>query len=135
MDIFRWFAARRVVAARFVPAWLVARWQLCRWLAARRLDALKRAAQFGQLALIGKLLALGDLDEFQHLIQLINHLLERLGDLRGVRHRFADGGGFGRTKISRLDPLALARRLRSAFRARGAGKFATRFARWFGRTF
>jgi len=70
------------------------------WLfAARRLNAAQCAAQFFNLAFIGQLLALGDLHEFQHFIQMIQQMLERLGNLRGVFHCLADGGSFGGTKI------------------------------------
>jgi len=65
------------------PAWIAeGRWLLL--FAARRLDAAERAAKFLDLALVGELLALGDFDEFQHFVEMINHLLERLGNLRGV---------------------------------------------------
>ena len=45
-------------------------------IAARRLDAAEGAAEFLNLTFVGELLAFGDLDEFEHFVELINHLLE-----------------------------------------------------------
>ncbi len=101
--------------ARFIATlWRRAKW---RRFPARRLDATKRAAKFVNLALVGEFLALGDLDEFQHFVELVNHLLERLGDFRGVRDGLTDGGNFGGTKIGRLDPRLRAQRFGTAFGA------------------
>ena len=122
----------RLNGARFIPARWAGRKRFAagrRQLPARRLDAAQRAAQLVNLALVGELLALGDLDEFQHLVELVNHLLERPGNLRGVRDGLADGRGFGGAEISGPGPLALAGRLRAAGRPAVAGKFALRFAR------
>ncbi len=92
---------RFALGTRFIAAW---RWAK-RWrLAARRLDAAECAAKFVNLALVGELLALGDLNEFEHFVELVNHLLERLGDLGGVRNGLTDGGCFSRAEIGGLDP-------------------------------
>jgi hypothetical protein len=125
--VLDWLALARFVTARRTGRQRFAARR--RRLAAGRLDAAERAAEFVKLALVGELLALGDLDEFQHFVELVNHLLERLGNFRGVRDGLADGRGFGGTKIGGLGPLALARRLRSAVRPAVAGKFALRLAR------
>jgi hypothetical protein len=113
-----WFAWR----ARFIAAWLrrTERWRF----AARRLDAAKCAAQFINFALVGELLPLGNLDEFQNFVELVNHVLERLGDFRGVRDGLADGGSFGGTKISGLDPRLRTQRFGAAFGATIALWFA-----------
>ena len=106
-----------------------------RHFAAGRLDAAQGAAKFIKLPFIGELLPLGHLDEFEHFIQLINHLLERLGNLRGVGNGLADGRSFGGPEIGGLDPLALTggqarRRLRrTLIPAVNPAWFATRFAR------
>ena len=119
---------------RFVVAWRAKSLRLA-W----RLDAAERAAQFVNLAFVRELLALGDFDEFQHFVELINHLLERFGNLGGVRNGFADGCGFGGTKVNGLDPLALRGRFRTTLRTTVcpavAGKITLRFTRWpgFGR--
>jgi len=98
-----------------------------RQFAARRLDAAKRAAKFINLALVGQFLALGDLDQFKHFVEMIDHLLERLGDFRGVRNGLADGRGFGRTKIGGLDPRLWAQRFGAAlFRTMVALRFTLR---------
>jgi len=105
-----------------------------------RLDAAERAAKFFNFAFVGELLAFGDLDEFKHFVELVNHLLERLGDLRGVRDGFADGRGFGGPEIGGLGPLTLRWRFRSAFgpakfRSAATRRFTRRFGspRWFRR--
>jgi hypothetical protein len=132
LDIFRrrgprlarFVAARGmfpVTAMRFVMARAARR----RRLLARRLDAAERAAQLLDLTLVGELLALGDLDEFKHLVKLVNHLLERFGNLGGVRDGLVDGRGFGGTKIGGFDPRLGPRRFRAAFLPLVAGrKFA-----------
>ena len=122
-DTFVWLVAWR---ARLVAAWsmflvgamrfVVAR-SARRRLVARRLDAAERSAQLFNLALIGEFLALGDFDEFQNFVELINRVLERLGDFRGVRHGLADGRGFCRAKISGLDPRLRTLRFGPVFRA------------------
>ncbi len=73
-----------------------------------RIDAAEGAAQFVQLALVGEFLALGEFDEFQNFIQLVNGLLERLGDLGGNQHGFVDGRTGRGAQIRRLGPFARA---------------------------
>ena len=96
-------AALRLVMARAAHGQLVA----------RRLDAAERAAEFLNLALVGELLALGEFDEFEDFVQLVNRVFERLGDFRGVRDGLADGRGFRRTKIGGFDPRLGALRFRA----------------------
>ena len=120
LNLARFVTARRTRRQRFAAGW--------RQFAARRLDAAERAAQLVNLALVGELLALGDLDEFQHFVELVNHLLERLGNLGGVRDGLADGRGFGGAEIGGFDPRLGAQRFRAAVRPAFAGKFALRFA-------
>jgi hypothetical protein len=128
-----WFAllaAGRLLAARRAEGLL---------LPPRRLDATERAAQFVNLALVGELLALGDLDEFKHLVKVVNHLLERLGDLGGVLDGLADGRGLGGPEIGGLDPRLGALRFRAALGTAlalklarghgGAGRFGFRRGR------
>ena len=69
-------------------------------------------------------MAFGDLDEFEHFVELINHLLERLGNFRGVRNGLTDSGSFRRTKISGLDPRLRTQRFGTAFGATIALRFA-----------
>jgi hypothetical protein len=118
------------IAARLVPARFIAaraagglRWRLL--LATRRLDAAERAAEFFNLALVGELLALGDFDEFEHFVEVVNHLFERLGNFSREFNGLADGGGLGGAKISGLDPRLGALRFRAAF---GPALFARFFA-------
>jgi hypothetical protein len=92
-------AAMRFFVARTALGMLLLR------LMARRLDAAECAAKFFNLALIGKLLTLGDFDQFKDFIQLVNHVLERFGNLRGVGHSLADGRSFRGAEIRRLRPL------------------------------
>jgi hypothetical protein len=135
----RLFAARSrftLVAAGFVAARAARR----RRHLARRLDAAERAAEFVNLALIRELLAFGDFDEFKHLVKLVNHLLERPGDLRGVGDGLADGRGFGGAEISGPDPWFRTRRLAlrfgaALFRAAVALFHAQRFRPCCGRGF
>jgi hypothetical protein len=84
--------------------------------AARRLNAPEGAAKFFNFALVSELLTVGNLDEFEHFIKLVNHLLERLGNLSGMLHGLADGRGFGGTKIGGFDPRLGALRFRAALR-------------------
>jgi len=119
-----------LTVARFIPARRPAR---RRQLAPRRLDAAERAAEFVNFALIGELLAFGDFDEFEHFVKLVDHLLERLGDFRGVGDGLADGGSFRRTKIGRLDPRLRTQRFRAALGPLFTLKFTLRLAgRWGG---
>jgi len=77
---------------------------LRRLVAARWLDAAQSTAQFFEFPLIHYFLAFGDFDEFEHFVELINHVLQRNGDFRGVFHSLRDGRTFGGAKISRLHP-------------------------------
>ncbi len=128
----------RLVAAGFVTTGLIAArlalLLLWRLLATRRLDAAEGAAKFLDLAFIGELLALGDFDKFQNFVEMINHLLERLGNLRGMLDGLGNGRGFGRPKISGLDPRLGALRFGTALltavvRATIAKLFARRLGR------
>ncbi len=100
--------AMRVIVTR--PAWRLL-------LEARRLDAAERAAEFFNLAFVGQFLALGKLDQFKNFVQLVNRVLERLGNFRGMGHSLADGRSLRRAKICRLDP---------GFRLRAAVLWASR---------
>jgi hypothetical protein len=73
-------------------------------LVTRGLDAAQGAAEFINLAFVSQFLALGELDEFEDFIQLVNGVLERFGDLGGVQDGLMDGGNIGGTKISGFDP-------------------------------
>jgi hypothetical protein len=73
-------------------------------LMAGRLNAAERAAQFLNLPLIGQFLAFGNLNQFKDFVQLVNRVLERLGNFRCVCHGLADGRRFRRAKISRSRP-------------------------------
>jgi len=110
------FIAPLIIPTRFVPAGLVpsliipprfvpARITLRRLHLAGRLDAAERAAKFIDLPFIGQLLTLGQFNEFQDLIQLVNRMLERFGDFRCVQNRLVDGRACCRSKISGLHPL------------------------------
>lgn len=119
LTVTRFIAARRTGREWFATG--------RRQLSSRRLDAAESAAKFVNLAFVGELLTLGDLDEFEHFVELVNHLLERSGDFGGVRDGLTDGGGFGGAKISGPDPLTRLRRLRAAVGPAFPGKFALRF--------
>ena len=95
------------MAAMLVLMTRIAR--LLLWLMARRLDAPQGAAKFFDFALIGELLAFGNLDQFKDFIQLINRVLQRFGNFCGVRDSLADGRLLGRAKIRGLGPLPLFR--------------------------
>lgn len=105
-----------------------------------RLDVAERAAQFINFPLVGELLALGNLDQFEHFIHLVVQFLQRVGDESRMRHGFVDGGVLGGTEIGGLDPLALGgrharrRRLRAFvapwLTAKITAFVAARFARW-----
>jgi hypothetical protein len=103
-------AAMRIIAARRTR---MERRLLLRL--ARRLDAAEHAAEFVQLAFVRQLLAIGNLDEFENAIKFVGHLLERLGNLRGVLDGLADGRGLGGTKIGGLDPRLGTGRFRALF--------------------
>ena len=81
---------------------------------AGRLDAAERAAEFVNLAFVGELLPLGDFDQFEHFVEMINHLLEAIGNFRGVFDGLADGRGVGGSEIR------ITRTRRSWFRGRRA---------------
>lgn len=66
-----------VATMRFFVARIALGMLLLLRLMTRRLDATERAAKFFNLALISELLALGDFDQFENFIQLINHVLQR----------------------------------------------------------
>jgi hypothetical protein len=83
-----------------------------RRLHARRLDAAQGAAQFLDFALIGQFLALGEFDEFEDFLKLIEGVLQRFGDLGGVQDGRMDGRSVSRAEIRGTTPLALAWLLR-----------------------
>ena len=123
----RFFMPRRFVVAvpritrpalRFVVARLAKSLRL-----ARRLDASERAAEFFNLAFVGEFLAFGDFDEFEHFVEMVRHLLEGVGNFRGVFDGLADGRCVGGSEIRILRPR------RSEFRCRRAlGAFGTGLA-------
>jgi hypothetical protein len=122
----------RIVPAGFIAAGLVpAGFITTRFIAAlialrrrhhlaRRLDAAERAAEFIDLAFISELLTLGQFHKFQNLIQLVDRMLELLGDFGRVQDGLMDGRGGGRTEISGLGPLPGTFGFRAAFRTLGA---------------
>lgn len=114
---------RLALGARFIAAGRLAK---RRRLAARRLDAAECAPKFVNLAFVGELLALDDFDEFEHFIELVNHLFERLGNFGGVRDGLTDGGGFSRAEISGLDPRLRAQWFGTAFGTTLTRQFALR---------
>jgi hypothetical protein len=98
----------RLVRFTWLAAWLARFTRIARiaWFVAAvagRLDATERAAELVNLTFVGELLAFGEFDEFQNLVQLIRHLLERLGNLRGEFDGLADGGNVGGAEIGGLD--------------------------------
>jgi hypothetical protein len=103
------------VAAMRILAVLRTRMGLLGLRLALRLDAAEHAAQLVQLAFVRQLLAVGNLDEFKDAIKFVSHLLERLGNLRGVLDGLADGRGLGGTKIGGLDPRLGTGRFRALF--------------------
>lgn len=117
-----------IITARFIAAWLVTTWFAGRqrWLllAARRLDAAQGATQFFNFTLVGEFLALGHFHQFQHFVEMINHLFQRLGNFRGKCDGLTDSGSFCRTKISGLDPRFRTRRFGTTFRTPVALRFA-----------
>jgi hypothetical protein len=126
------FVATLILLARFAARLVPSRTPRRRWrrlLAAGRLDATQRAAQFVNLAFVGQLLAFGNLNEFEHFVELVNHPLERRGDFRGVFNGLTNGRGFSGAEIGGLDPRLGARRFRAAF---GPAFFRATLARRFG---
>ena len=126
---FPWLAAWLARFTRFAGiAWLT------RFITAvaGRLDATERAAELVNLTFVGELLAFGEFDEFQNLVQLIRHLLERLGNLRGKFDGLADGGNVGGPEIGGLDvrwSWIRATRFLNAWRRRRTGRNWSGFAR------
>ncbi|MDR3458434.1 MAG: hypothetical protein P4N60_13365 [Verrucomicrobiae bacterium] len=121
------FIPTRIVPARFIPPGLVAAWfvtprLIAPWIALRllhlpgRLDAAEGAAELINLAFIGQLLALGEFNQLQDLIQLVDRVLERLGDFGRLQHRLMDGGSGGGPEIGGLHPLTRALRFLPALR-------------------
>jgi hypothetical protein len=100
----------RLVRFTLLAAWLArftrfTRIALLAWFVAAvagRLNATERAAELVNLTFVGELLAFGEFDEFQNFVQLIRHLLERLGNLRGEFDGLADGGNVGGAEIGGL---------------------------------
>ena len=120
--LFARFAAG-LVAPGFITARPARGW--LRRFAAGRLDAAQRPAQFVNLALVGQLLALGDLDEFEHFVEVVNHLLERRGHFRGVFNGLADGRGLSGAEIGGLDPRPGPLRFRLTLRPAVARRFGS----------
>jgi len=112
------FIPTRLVPARLIPTgFIAARIALRRrHHLTRRLDAAERAAELIDLAFIGELLALGEFHKFQNLIQLVDRVLELLGNFSRMQDGFVDGRGSSRTEIGGLDPLPGAFGFRAAFR-------------------
>ena len=99
-------------------------------LLALRLDATQRAAELLDLAFVGELLALSNLDEFENFIHLVVQFLQGRGDEHRVFDGLADGRGPRGSEIGRLDPLFLARRFGLALAV-----VWTLLAAWFARHF
>jgi hypothetical protein len=118
-----------VAAMRFLAARRTGMGRLLLLRLALRLDAAEHAAQLVQLAFVRQLLAVGNLDEFEDAIKFVSHLLECLGNLRGVFDGLADGRSFGGSEISGFDPRLGPGRFRTALRAILGPLFAGRFAR------
>ena len=81
-------------ALRFVVARLAESLRLARWL-----DAAQRAAEFVNLAFVREFLTLGDFNQFEHFVNVIHHLLERVGNFRGMLDGLADGRSLGGFEI------------------------------------
>ncbi|HSY20313.1 MAG TPA: hypothetical protein VK815_18360 [Candidatus Acidoferrales bacterium] len=107
----------RFIAARLVPSWFIATLIALRRLhLPGRLDASECAAKFIDLPLICQFLALGQFYEFEDLIQLVDRMLERLGDLCRMQNCLVDCGGRCWTEVGGLHPLFRTQRLLAAFR-------------------
>jgi hypothetical protein len=119
--VVRFGGMRRVfarAALRFIVAGLAESLRL-----ARRLDAAQRAAQFINFPFVREFLPLGHFDEFEHFIEMVNHLFQTLGDFRRVLHGLTDGRGVGGAKIGIARarcPLFGSRRTFKTFSAFGA---------------
>lgn len=74
------------------------------------LNTAQRPVQLLNFALVGQFLALGQLDQFQHFVQLIVQFLEGVRNEGGVFDGLRNGRGGGGPKVRGLDPFALARR-------------------------
>ena len=101
-----------------------------RWLGGNlqtlRLDAAQGAAQFFHFAFVGNFLPFGNFHELEHFLDVIHHLLEGLGNVRGIFHGLGNGGGFGGTEIRGLHPNFGARRFGTRrFRSLIGSLFAT----------
>ena len=59
-------------------------------LAVRRLQLVQRAAQRGDLVLVGGFLAFSHFDQFEHFFHLLQRLFERFDNLPDFRNRLAD---------------------------------------------
>jgi hypothetical protein len=55
------------------------------------LQLAQSAAQGFNLAFVGELLPLGEFDQFQNILHLIERLFQRFDDLRHFGYRLADG--------------------------------------------
>jgi hypothetical protein len=93
--VFSMAAAMRVFVARPARRLL---------LEARRLDTAERSAKFVNFPFVGQFLAFGQLDQFKNFVQLVNRVLERFRNFRGMSHSLADGRRLRRAKIRWLDP-------------------------------
>ena len=120
--------AAGLILAR-TPA-LRGRW-LGRNLQTLRLNAAQSAAQFFHFTFVGNFLAFGNFHQFEDFLDIIDHLLERFGNMCGIFHGLGDGGGFGGTEIGGLHPdLGALRFIARRFLARRLGtRFATLIAR------
>ncbi len=95
----------------------------------RLMNAVQRAAQRLNFPLVGNFLALGQFDEFEHFLHLVERLFERFDNLRHFFNRPADGGttgfdfSFGQwRRVSRQTSL------RNVFRSSRAAPTATTVA-------
>ena len=78
-----------------------------RRLLAHGLDAAQGAAEFLDFAFIGEFLALGHFDEFEDFLELIEGVLQFLGNLGGVENSEVDSRGIGGAEIDGAAPLTL----------------------------
>ncbi len=119
--------AAGIILAR-TPA-LRGRW-LGRNLQTLRLNAAQSAAQFFHFTFVGNFLAFGNFHQFEDFLDIIHHLLERFGNMRGIFHGLGDGGGFGGTEIGGLHPNLGALRL-GTLRFLALGLLALGLRAWF----
>src|ERR1700744_475874 len=92
------------MAARLVLSLGLARW----------LNTTQGPAQIIQFTLVGEFLAFGHFHQFQNFVDAVDHVAQRFGNLRGMRHGLMNGGSIRRAEIRRLDPLLGARRFLTA---------------------